>query len=111
MPPVITAGHLPSAYHTTPGQMSVTHYLTPAVSAFCPARTRKKGPGVPPGPSSNWVYSATFSAKRISMAAASARVAVPCGASMPSPRPDITPSPTAHCMAGMAYSLISSKSR
>ena len=29
---------------------------------------------MPPGPSSNWVYSATFSAKRISMAAAWARV-------------------------------------
>ena len=44
------------------------------------------------------------------MAAASARDAPPRGLRTPSPLPVIMPSPQAHCMAGMAYSLISAKS-
>ena len=51
-----------------------------------------------------------FSQNRMSMVAAWARVAVPCGTRVDSVTPFIIPAPQAHCMAGMAYSLICAKS-
>lgn len=39
--------------------------------------------------------------------AASARMALPSGVNVPSPFPLISPAPHAHCIAGIAYSLIS----
>ena len=46
--------------------------------------------------------SSYFSRKRWSIAAISARVAVPCGSSTPSGFPWIRPLPTAHCIAALA---------
>ena len=55
-------------------------------------------------------YPATFSAKRMNSVAASARVAVPAGTMALSVRPLISPTPTAHCTASMAQSLMSDAS-
>ena len=50
-------------------------------------------------------YLMMFSHQRCMIAAISARVAVPVGARRPPFLPFSTPAPTAHCRAGIAYSL------
>lgn len=55
------------------------------------------------------LHYATVWINRISIVAASARVACPCGFRC-APLPTTMPAPHAHCMAGIAYSLIASAS-
>ena len=48
-----------------------------------------------------------FSINLMMIVAVSARLALPCGTSVDSVRPLMSPAPHAHCMAGFAQSLIS----
>lgn len=57
------------------------------------------------------LYRATLSRKFMNIWATSARVAVPVGASTPSPRPVIRPASTAHSRAATAHSLTAFASR
>ncbi len=56
---------------------------------------------------SNIFYFCSVLSNLPNTAAASARMALPSGVNVPSPFPLISPAPHAHCIAGIAYSLIS----
>ena len=85
-------------------QFSILHF---PFSIIQPHKKRADPSGQPFSLSCCFVcrYLMMFSHQRCMIAAISARVAVPVGARRPPFLPFSTPAPTAHCRAGIAYSL------